>query len=222
MADFRISDLKDPNHLTGTAGAILGIRAGQTLFRSGGRLLLSPSAQRLVRDAVSLGPGPKLVAHAAELLPGTTGQGLLDGLRASSAAREGARAALQSAPRVLARTLGAAALLGGIIDGVIGAVHARRLLRNRELTRDEALRHVAAESLSGAAAGSAAALACAAVVSVTAASTLPVLGLGVATAVATKAAGNRIARRAGWLAPSAPEHHPIDVVNQASTPRIVP
>lgn len=130
--------------VAGSGGASLRL-AAQALFDAGGNRVLPLVVQRAVRSAVE--------REASRLLTGT---GLLQGASAAGRLldRNAARTVMihgaRAAGRQIARSIGAAAAVGALVDGGWATVQAMRSVRAGSMTQREAVVHVAQEAGTGA------------------------------------------------------------------------
>jgi hypothetical protein len=123
-------------------------RAAHALFEAGGRRVLPASVQTAVRGAVER-EASRLMIGAGVLEQSATAAGrLIESGAARTVAVHGARAA----GRQIARSMGAAAGLGALIDGGWALAQSVRRVRAGAMTRREAAVHVAREASTGAAA----------------------------------------------------------------------
>jgi hypothetical protein len=152
-----------PSVAIGGVEALLAQEVAAELYQHGGRHLLSPAGKAALRKGAHEG--------ARTALARSMGQGLR---------QAGTQAAMQA---------GRAASLGGLFDGGVAAVEAAVAYHRGELESRDALRHVARETTTGAAAAFAGAVVATALVAVTGPMAGPaVLVVGAGTAATTKSA----------------------------------
>jgi hypothetical protein len=158
-------------------------RAAQALFEAGGRKVLPAAVQRAVRSTVER-EATKILVGSGMLERGARGAGrLLDSAPAKAVAIHGARAA----GRQVARSFGAAAGVGALVDGGWALVQAMKRVKAGSMTQREAAAHVAREAGTGAAATVAGTAAAVMLVSLTGGIAAPALFLvGAATSVGAK------------------------------------
>jgi hypothetical protein len=144
--------------------------AAQALFDAGGNKVLPVVVQRAVRSTVER-QASRLLTGAGLLEHASAAGRLIDRNTARSAMLHGARAA----GRQVARSIGAAAAVGALVDGGWATVQAVKGVRGGSMTQKEAVVHVAREAGTGALATAAGTATAAALVAMTGGIAAPAL-----------------------------------------------
>lgn len=139
--------------------AMAAREAAETLFHAGGSALLGEAT----RDALRTGAQEAVARSLGTALPGSAGvvRTLLGTVGLTGAKAAVAKGAAVSAAKRAARSLGASAAVGVVVDGALGAAEGVRRVRAGAATKREACVHALKEAGKGglaSAAGTAAAV----------------------------------------------------------------
>ncbi len=162
--------------------------AAQALFEAGGRSVLPAPVQSALRVAVER-EASRVLATVGLLESGATSTArVLEG----SAVRAATAQTVRAAGRQIAKSVGAAAGAGAVIDGGWALVRAVRAVRRGSMTQREAVADVVREATTGAAATAAGATAAVLLVALTGGVAGPaVFFVGAATSMGAKAGLDR-------------------------------
>lgn len=136
--------------IAGSEAARLATSAA-ALFEAGGKHLLGAGTQKLVRDAAEKGAARAIAAVTAPLL-GPGAEKPLLALASKETAKSFVRQSARAAGAQVLKGAGKAAGIGFVIDGAVAGIEATIAYRNGSLDRRAAVKHVATEAATGAAA----------------------------------------------------------------------
>jgi hypothetical protein len=181
---------------SGIAGAegVAARDAALTLFRLGGRRVLSPALRDALRATIE--NRASRILSSATVLESSAAATVVPGLATSGAAET-----LRAAGRQVVGRLGVAAGAGALIDGGWALTQAIRRVQDGSLTRRQAAGHVVREVCTGAAATAAGAGAAALLVAVTGGVAAPALFVvGAVASIGAKASlDGYMGRRSGAI-----------------------
>ncbi|HEY8076475.1 MAG TPA: hypothetical protein VIF62_20260 [Labilithrix sp.] len=161
-------------------------RAAASLYEAGGSAVLTSGTQAAIRTAAERAAG-NVLGEGATLLARDAGTKLLGGVGAT---------VVRSAGKQILKGAGKAAGIGFAIDGAFAAWDAVRAVRAGEITRRQAIEHVAKEGATGAIATAAGTLACVGLVALTGPLSVPALVVcGAGASLGAKTALRRWVKR---------------------------
>ncbi|MDP8999896.1 MAG: hypothetical protein M3O46_07270 [Myxococcota bacterium] len=159
--------------VAGAHGVSAGV-AARALFEAGGRRVLPASVQEAVKSAVESQASRVLAVHAGDRML-ESGAAAATAIVEGSVARSVVAQTVRGAARQILRGIAASAGAGAAIDGGWALATAVRQVRGDNMTRREAVGHVAREAATGALATAAGTAAAATLVTLTGGVAAPAL-----------------------------------------------